>query len=673
MALRCITRRMVVLYATVLLLYTCMTCVTYVSCVGRVSLAPHEAEQADIILTEHVFRAMATQSVARRQKNDKDKDTLLPGSRQMNPQNTDTDTDMISLVETQSTLGSDQKFISDLIDRVKSLVKKFSGGGGDAGDKGKGKGSGSGGAKKSTQSRRKQSDDKGRVGGDRGYERENSEQLSAEEKRQLPLLPSVYNSKPSEWGCCRLCMNKAASSPPAQRTIDIQDPARRVNCCPVCPWPQRDVRTIGPYLYYYQKHQGPRQDDLYEEQLHSYANAHIGKKAYSHERARKFAAKEFAKDAKAMGKDIHHDIIYRKLNDVLGTPPGAPAPEGASPVPAAAAAAGVKDLNDVLVGPAPSPSPSPSSAVDALAAGSAGVAQQSGGQMTGSFIETMFSKLPVTHQRAVLNVLESEKRVLNVALAEEYARVRDGRSKTTERLVALHTRHQFIGDLWNSAKKGVSNAINTAKQVAGNAVNSVKSTIGNAVNKVKAGASHVWNTAKSAAKGVVDKVKGTVSSLRAKFENMISGSKATSGGTASTSKSAKRDGASKAAQALTAARNLPQPSRDEKEPDPFANMRGDEMERAMNYVYGFPGKTELSDAPPKRDLPPCCTVCNAASDTLSGDADTGCCVQCDRSYSARAPFYERKDPRAHAADEWTHGVQEPGVDEQRTRKRKRGE
>jgi hypothetical protein len=64
--------------------------------------------------------------------------------------------------------------------------------------------------------------------------------------------PPVHNSKASEWGCCRLCL---ARDVPAEYKAEFKphDPAQRVNCCPLCPWPKQETRMLGPFLHYFDK------------------------------------------------------------------------------------------------------------------------------------------------------------------------------------------------------------------------------------------------------------------------------------------------------------------------------------------------------------------------------------------------------------------------------------
>jgi hypothetical protein len=81
--------------------------------------------------------------------------------------------------------------------------------------------------------------------------------------------------------------------------------------------------------------------------------------------------------------------------------------------------------------------------------------------------------------------------------------------------------------------------------------------------------------------------------------------------------------------------------------DPYASMRGNNMERIENYVYGFPGEAAAAvDAPPKPDLPPCCNVCNREHDSLNLNGDVTCCVHCASTLSgdaSRAPWRTRRE------------------------------
>ena len=84
--------------------------------------------------------------------------------------------------------------------------------------------------------------------------------------------------------------------------------------------------------------------------------------------------------------------------------------------------------------------------------------------------------------------------------------------------------------------------------------------------------------------------------------------------------------------------------------DPYMVMRGFNMDRSQNYVYGFPGSEQLVGAIPDPDLPPCCTICTRSHETLQVSGDTGCCVHCASSLMGDAPWRTRRE-RIEAEEE----------------------
>lgn len=78
-------------------------------------------------------------------------------------------------------------------------------------------------------------------------------------------------------------------------------------------------------------------------------------------------------------------------------------------------------------------------------------------------------------------------------------------------------------------------------------------------------------------------------------------------------------------------------------PDPYEAMRGMQMDRWANYMYGFPPEPqtpERGDVPESRaqSVPPCCNVCTRRTSTISVGFETGCCVQCAITYAGHPPW-----------------------------------